>query len=151
CRGMWQQSKKGSDIVEWAENKFGEKPIHMYPVITLFSSLMVDAVVRKAYLNSIIDAANLYDEDFWEKPQWVNIADLESLSQIAEDGKLDIEALLSEKNTKSVNNRFDMFLSSKKSRIIHMRVHDEMLELLDQSCLYFFDRKLKRENRKVGL
>lgn len=147
-RGMWQQSKKGSDIITWATSKFGEKPIHMYPVITLLSSLVVDAIVRKAYLNPIIAEAKLYAEDFWEKPQWINIADLESLSQIAEDGKLDIEALFSEKASNSVNDRFDMFLSSKKLRILNSRVHSEMLELLDQSCVYFFGKKLKRRNEK---
>ncbi|CAB1061694.1 hypothetical protein D1BOALGB6SA_6469 [Olavius sp. associated proteobacterium Delta 1] len=148
-RGMWQQSKKGSDIIAWATSKFGDKPIHMYPVITLLSSLVVDAIVRKAYLNPLIDDAKLYVEDFWEKPQWINIADLESLSQIAEDGKLDIEALLSEKDSNSVNDRFDMFLSSKKLRIINIRVHSEMLELLDQSSLYFFGKKLKRRSEKA--
>lgn len=121
----------------------------MYPVITLLSSLVVDAIVRKAYLNPIIDKAKLYAEDFWEKPQWINIADLESLSQVAEDGKLDIEALLSEKASNSVNDRFDMFLSSKRSRILNLRVHSAMLELLDQSCVYFFGKKLKRRNEKA--
>lgn len=148
-RGMWQQSKKGQDIISWANNKFGGKPIHIYPIITLLSSLVIDAIVRKAYLNPIIDKANLYAEDFWEKPQWINIADLESLAQLAEDGKLDIEALLAEKAANSVNDRFDMFLSSKKLRIFNIRVHAEMMELLDQSCLYFFGKKLKRKNEKA--
>jgi hypothetical protein len=147
-RGMWQQSKKGSDMIAWANNKFGEKPINIYPVITLLSSLVIDAIIRKAYLNPIIDKANLYAEDFWEKPQWINIADLESLAQIAEDGKLDIEALFSEKAANSANGRFDMFLSSKKLRIVNVRVHAEMMELLDQSTIYFFGKKLKRRNNK---
>ena len=143
-RGMWQQTKKGSDIIEWATNKFGEKPTRLYPVITLLSSLVVDNIIRKAYLNPLIDKARLYSEDFWEKPQWINIADLESLSQIAEDGKLDLEAIFSEKASRLVNERFDMFLYSKKLRIPNNRLHSETMELLDQSCLYFFGKKLKR-------
>lgn len=150
-RGMWQQSKKGSDIIAWANNKFGEQPIHVYPVITLLSSLVIDAIVRKAYLNPLIERANLYAEDFWEEPQWINIADLESLAQIAEDGKLDIEALFAEKAAHSVNDRFDMFLSSKKLRIVNLRVHAEMMELLDQSSIYFFGKKLKRRNNKKNI
>ncbi len=150
-RGMWQQSKKGPDIIAWASNNLGEKPTRIYPVITLLSSLVIDAIVRKAYLNPIIDKANLYAEDFWEKPQWINIADLESLAQIAEDGKLDIEALLSEKAANSVNDRFDMFLSSKKLRVINIRMHAEMMNLIDQSCIYFFDNRLKRKNNKKSI
>lgn len=147
-RGMWQQSKKGSDIIAWANNNFGEKLIYIYPVITLLSSLVIDAVVRKAYLNPLIEKANLYAEDFWKEPQWLNIADLESLAQIAEDGKLDIEALLAEKVTQAVNGRFDIFLSSKKLRIINLRLHAKMMELLDQTSNYFFDKKLKSRNNK---
>ena len=145
-RGMWQQSKKGPDIIVWATNNFGDKPIRVYPVITLLSSLVVDTVVRKAYLNPLIDKAKLYSEDFWEKPQWINIADLESLSQIAEDGKLDMEAIFSEKASNSANDRFDMFLYSKKLRVLNTKVHSEMIELLDQSCIYFFGKNLKRRN-----
>ena len=145
---MWQQSKKGSDIIAWANNKFGEEPINIYPVLTLLSSLVIDAIIRKAYLNPIIEKANLYAEDFWEKPQWINIADLESLAQIAEDGKLDIEALFYEKATNSVNDRFDMFLSLKKLRVVNVMVPAEMMELLDQSSIYFFGKKLNRRTNK---
>ena len=143
---MWQQSKKGLEIILWAEKKFGDKPNRLYPVIILLSSLVVDTIVRKAYLNPLIDKAKLYAEDFWEKPQWINIAELESLAQLAEDGKLDMEAILSEKASNSINGRFDMFLYSKKLRILNIKVHSEMIEMLDQSCMYFFGKKLKRKN-----
>jgi len=147
-RGMWQQSKKGLEIILWAEKEFGDKPNRLYPVITLLSSLVVDTIVRKAYLNPLIDKAKLYAEDFWEKPQWINVADLESLAQIAEDGKLDIEAIFSEKASNSINDRFDMFLYSKKLRVLNIRVHSEMIEMLDQSYMYFFGKKLKRRDLK---
>lgn len=149
-RGMWQHSKNGSNIITWAENKFGETPIRVYPVITLLSSLMVDAIVRNVYLNDLILEANLYADDFWEKPQWINIADLESLAQIAEHGNLDIEALLAEKTSNSINDRFDIFLNSKKLRIFNNRVHAEMLELLSYSYFHFFGKKFKRRSSKIA-
>lgn len=147
-RGMWQQSKKGFEIISWAEKEFGDKPNRLYPVITLLSSLVVDTIVRKAYLNPLIDKAKLYAEDFWEKPQWINIADLESLAQIAEDGKLDMEAVFSEKAYSSTNDRFDMFLFSKKLRVLNIRLRSEMIAMLDQSCMYFFDKKSRRRDLK---
>ena len=148
-RAMWQQSKKGLSIVEWAENKFGERPNHLFPIITLFSSLLVDAIVRKAYLNPLIQKADLYADYFWEQPQWINIADLESLTQMAMNGELDLETLLSEKASESVNDRFDIFLSAKKSRFIYDKVHSEAIELLDNSAEYFFDKKFKRKQSQV--
>ncbi len=148
-RGMWQQSKKGFEIISWAEKEFGDKPNRLYPIITLLSSLVVDTIVRKAYLNPLIDKAKLYAEDFWEKPQWINIADLESLAQIAEDGKLDMEAVFSEKASNSTNDRFDMFLCSKKLRVLNIRLRSEMIAMLDQSCMYFFDKELRRRDLKT--
>ncbi len=142
-RGMWQQSKKGLSIVEWAENKFGNRPIRLFPVITLLSSLMVDTILRKAYLNPLIQKANLYADDFWEQPQWLNIADLESLTHMAKNGELDIETLFTEKASKSVNDRFDIFLSAKKTRYLYDKLYREAMELLDNSAEYFFDKKLK--------
>lgn len=111
-RGMWQQTKAGLSLVSWAEKEYGERPIRVFPIITLLSSLIVDTIVRKAYLIPLIQKAGLYADDFWETPQWINIADLESLAQMAEKGKLDIEALLHEKASKSVDKRFDVFLGS---------------------------------------
>lgn len=141
-RGMWQQSKKGSDIIKWANNKFGEKPIYIYPVITLLSSLVIDIIIRKAYLNPLINKTKLYIEAFWQRPQWINIADLESLAQIAKDGKLDFEDLLSEKVENAVDGRFDMFLSSKKLKTINIRLHAEVIEILNKSCIYFYGEKI---------
>ena len=147
-RGMWQQTKKGPDITVWATDKYKEKPIRVYPIITLLSSLVVDTIIRKAYLNPLIDRAKLYSENFWEKPQWMNIADLESLAQIAEDGNLDMENILFEKSSNAVNVRFDIFLYSKKLRVPNMNLHYEMMEILDQSCFYFFGKNLKRRKCK---
>jgi len=144
-RGMWQQSKKGLSIIEWAETKFGERPTHLFPVITLLSSFRVDAILRKAYLNPLIQKANLYADDFWEQPQWISIADLESLTQMAKNGELDIETLFSEKASISVNDRFDIFLSAKKSRYLYDELYSEAMELLDNSAEYFFGKKLKRK------
>lgn len=147
-RGMWQQSKAGPKIITWAEKEFGEKPLRLFPLITNSSPLIVDTVVRKAYLNDLIQQAGLYGEDYWENVQWINVSDFESLAQLAEDGQLDLESLLQEKAAKYSDKQFDLFLHDvKESRFIHNRLLDEALTLLKNAAANFFGRGLK-ENEK---
>jgi hypothetical protein len=139
-RGMWQQSKAGQNLLLWAEEHFGEKPVRLFPVITLYSSLVVDTAVRKIYLMPLIETAKLYKEDFWVRPQWINVRDLESLAAMAEAGKLDFEELLHEKTTKYDDMRFDVFLYSHlKFRHIDSRLFDEADSILKSAAIAFFE------------
>lgn len=138
-RGMWQQSKAGQNLLLWAEEHFGKKPVRLFPVITLYSSLVVDTAVRKIYLMPLIEMAKLYKEEFWVKPQWINVRDLESLAAMAEAGKLDFEELLHEKTTEYDDRRFDVFLySHQKFRHIDPRLSDEADSILKSAAITFF-------------
>lgn len=144
-RGMWQQSKVGSKMIEWAENEIGTPPTRLFPVITTLSSLFVDSVVRRAYLNPLIERAGLYAQEYWEKPQWLNVSDLESLAQLSDDGNLNLELLLQNKASESVDKRFDIFLYENEARYFDSRLHDKALSSLDSAALTFFKKRLTPE------
>ena len=145
--GMWQQSKAGRKLLSWAENEFGAQPTRVFPVITLFSSLVVDTTVRKTYLDLLIQQAELYKDDFWERPQWLNVSDLEFMVAMAEKEELDLESLLNEKTTKFEHRSFDSFLReySKKAQCIDSRLIDEAESLLDKAARLFFEKPLSAE------
>jgi hypothetical protein len=145
-RGMWQQSKAGGKLVSWAEQHIGEKPLRLFPIITLYCSLITDTVVKKAYLTPLIEKACLYSESYWKGPQWLNVSDLESLATMAEDGKLDLEDLLNEKCATFDDRRFDFFLYEKKARYIDKKLVDKGRSILDSAALAFFEKRLARSN-----
>ena len=145
--GMWQQSKTGNKLLSWAEKEFGEKPTRVFPVITLFSSLVVDTTVRKRYLDLLMKQAELYKDDFWERPQWLNVSDLEFMVAMAEKEGLDLESLLNEKTTKFERRRFDSFLYEYSKKVPHIdsKLIDEADSLLDKASTAFFDKPLSAE------
>jgi hypothetical protein len=146
-RGMWQQSKAGQKLVSWAEKELGEQPTRVFPVITLFSSLVVDTKVRKVYLDLLIQKAELYKDDFWERPQWLNVGDLEFMATMAEEEGLDLESLFNEKTTKFEHKRFDFFLDeySNKKQYIDNRLIDEAESILGKASRLFFEKPLPAE------
>lgn len=109
-RGLWQQAKAGKSLISWAEEKFQVRPKIIIPIITNLAHLRVDEVTRGIYLNPLIEKTKMYSYDFWSKPQWIYIGDLEKLAAIAEEGILDIEKLLTEKNSVYPDMQFDVFL-----------------------------------------
>ncbi|MBW1796735.1 MAG: hypothetical protein JRJ38_20360 [Deltaproteobacteria bacterium] len=146
-RGMWQQSKAGQKLVDYAQNHLAEKPDRLFPILTMYCSLVVDTVVRKAYLNPLMQVAPLYQEEFWRPPQWINVGDLESLAAMSEAGKLDFETLLNEKVAKFNDSRFDFFLyQHKKARYIDTKLVDEGKSILDSAALAFFEKKLSSQD-----
>jgi hypothetical protein len=138
--GMWQQSKTGNKLLSWAEKEFGEQPTCVFPVITLFSSLVVDTTIRKMYLDLLTQKAELYKDDFWESPQWLNVNDLEFMVAMAEKEGLDLESLLNEKSTKFEHRRFDSFLYEYSKQVPHIdnRLIDEVESLLNKAARLFF-------------
>jgi hypothetical protein len=109
-RGMWQQSIAGQTLPAWAEQEMGIQPIRVFPLITHLADLHMNQVARVAYLNQLIQQVKLYHESFWERPQWLHISDLEGLASLAEQGNLNLEVLLHEKNTRWADKQFDIFL-----------------------------------------
>jgi hypothetical protein len=109
-RGMWQQSIAGQSLSDWAEREIGIKPQRIFSIITYLTDLRIDKVTWRAYLNPLMVQAHLYQQSFWERPQWLHISDLEALAALAERGKLDLEAVLHEKSTRWEDKQFDIFL-----------------------------------------
>jgi len=140
-RGMWQQSNSGQKLLSWAEEHFGEKPVRLFPVITLYSSLIVDEAVRKIYLMPLIEKAKLYDGQCWEWPQWMNVRDLEAMAAMAEAGEFDFDLLLREKTNNYADMRFDVFLYNQKARCIDQKLLNEANSILESAAITFFGEK----------
>jgi hypothetical protein len=131
-RAMWQQSIAGSSLVRWAHREFGRRPTKLTPLITHLSELRVDDVCRRGYLTPLIEHAGLYAGDVWlGNPQWLHVSDLEMLAALADEGRLDLQALLKEKVQRSPDQRFDIFLFQRfEGDVVDRRLRDEVLSML---------------------
>jgi hypothetical protein len=90
-----------------------------------------------------IEKARLYQKDFWEKPQWLQISDLEALASLAEQGLLDLAALFEEKNLRFANQRFDYFLFNRYGRrVIDKKLVREAESLIRLTGLDFWKEDL---------
>jgi hypothetical protein len=129
---MWQQSIAGSSLVRWAHREFGRRPTKLTPLITHLSELRVDDVCCRGYLTPLIEHAGLYAGDVWlGNPQWLHVSDLEMLAALADEGRLDLQALLNEKVQRAPDQRFDIFLFQRfEGNIVDRRLRDEVLSML---------------------
>ncbi len=134
-RGLWQQAKKGKVLISWAEDKFRIRPQIIVPIITNLAHLRIDEITRGIYLNPLIEKSKIYSEDFWSKPQWIHISDLEKLAAIAEEGVLDIENLLIYKNLKYPDMQFDEYLCKnfRNKNYIFRKLFDTATKFLNDS------------------
>jgi hypothetical protein len=138
-RPMWQQSIAGPRLMEWAA-KHGGHPQRVFPIITNFWNLRADEVVRRGYLEPLIQSTGLYREVGWERPQWLNISDLEALAALGEYGKLDLQAILEEKNAQYPHQRFDIYLYDRfpLPALIDRELHRVALALLKTTGARFW-------------
>lgn len=109
-KAMWQQSSSGKYLPEWIKKKYGNCPRNIFPVITHLEDIRVDQITRKLYLNPLIEAANLYADQFWEEPQWLHVSDLEALATMAEVDSLNLETIFHYKKNMAPDMSFDVFL-----------------------------------------
>ncbi len=139
-KGMWQQNLHGEELIRWAHNTTGNRPSVVWPVLTHLCNILVDDAVYPLYMDPLMGAAQLYQDTFWQKPQWLSIDDLEALATLAEQGVLNLEALLSEKSAKSRHQRFDVFLHERfsRKRTIDRVLMDEMVTLLKKAGVTFW-------------
>lgn len=141
-RGMWQQSLAGHNLLVWSRKETGVQPKIIYPIITFLHTFRVDRLLRLAYLEPLIESAQLYNDIFWESPQWLHVSDLEWLVALAKQGDLDIIALLQEKKLKSHNERFDIFLHSLGPRLIDKNLAEKAIELMGNAMESFWPHNL---------
>ncbi|MDP1993443.1 MAG: hypothetical protein Q8K00_20705 [Syntrophales bacterium] len=147
-RGMWQQCIHGVDLVSWAEGKNGERPSVLWPIITTLTNLQIDNVVYLVYITPLIEAAQLYKDNYWQKPQWIQIADLEALASLSEKGKLNLSALLQKKSQLHKNKRFDVFLYEQfdGKDTIDKNLLDKFGKLCEDAMVTFFEELLEPIN-----
>jgi len=139
-RGMWQQNLHGQELVAWAEGKTGNRPDAVFPIITYLCNVLIDEVVFSVYLDPLMETARLYTDDFWQKPQWLNIDDLEALAALSEQSSVNISELLDEQATKYKNERFDLFLYERFGGeiTIDRNLMDEAIRLLKNTKVTFW-------------
>ena len=140
-RGMWQQSLHGPELVRWAEGYAGNSPATVWPIITHLCNIRVDETVYPLYIEPLVNAAPLYQDGFWQKPQWLHIEDLEALATLSEQGFLDLATLLSQKAAKYKHARFDVALYElfRGKKAIDAALMDEVQALLKEAGVTFWE------------
>ncbi|MDD5008305.1 MAG: hypothetical protein PHU49_12845 [Syntrophorhabdaceae bacterium] len=146
-RGMWQQNLHGQELVAWAEGKTGNRSDVVFPIITYLCDVLIDEVVFSVYLDPLMETTKLYTNDFWQKPQWLHIDDLEALAALSEQGSINISELLNEKITKFKNERFDLFLYERfgKKITIDRNLMGEATRLLKDTKVTFWEDIVETE------
>jgi hypothetical protein len=139
-KGMWQQSLHGQELLRWAEEEAGESPSVIWPILTHLCNILLDDVVYRLYIDPLMEAAHLYQDSFWQKPQWLSIDDLEALAALSEQGSLDFANLLSQKSAELKYERFDVFLHQRfpGMRTVDKVLMDEMVGLLRDVGITFW-------------
>ena len=147
-RGIWQQCMHGADLVSWAEGKNGERPSVLWPIITSLSNIQIDNVAYLLYITPLIEVAQLYKDNYWQKPQWLHVADLEALASLSEKGKLNLAALLQQKSKLREDKRFDVFLYEQFSGkdTIDKNLLDKFGKLCEDTMVTFFEEVLQPIN-----
>ncbi len=109
----------------------------VYPLSSHLADLHVDKYVYGVFLEPLISRNNFYLEDFWQPPQWLHIADLELLANLAAEGSLDFEALLEEKNQSFKRMGFDEYLANiinaRERKLPDHRTHDRLHEAIRET------------------
>jgi hypothetical protein len=142
---MWQQSIHGSSLLDWAQKQMGARPKRVFPIITHLAELRVDKLSRRGYLEPLIKHGQLYQDQFWEQPQWLHVSDLEGLASVAEQGLLDLEVLLLEKNNQYRDERFDVFLLRRfGDKLVDRMLHEKGHALLQSAGISFWPESIKQ-------
>jgi len=143
-RPIWQLSLVKKKLLEWIEEKLGLVPQRIYSIITYYPFVKIDKVCMEAYLYPLIENTNLFNEEIFEYPQWLNISDLEAIEELAKNSKLDIELLLSEKEKlENRTKRFDTYLSEKfpAKDLENQHLINKINEILKETGKDFFPSK----------
>lgn len=148
-RGMWQQSGSGCKIVEWLHRETGALPSAVFPILVNLYEPRMDAIVRQAYVEPLILSAGLYRDDFWRRPQWLHISDLESITRIVSDKTADLLSLLRAKQNKAPVDRFDTFLQKEYGTVPHDdRLEARAKKLLKSAAKWFFPNEGDNSSEK---
>lgn len=115
--GIWQQNVHIDKVKNFVEKNGNNKLKKIFPVITYSANFLIDKYCYEGYLKKIIQKLGLYNQPACCMPQWLYIDDIETLVGLAEDNKVDLEKIFSEKALKENQSiRFDVFLSEKYQR-----------------------------------
>jgi len=149
-RAMIQQTMNAKNLREWDTKQNGTYPKRIFPIICYLAHVFVDEVIRKEYMSPLIKKSRLYNHDFLEYPQWVDIRSIEFLAAASETGSLSLAALLVEKNKpENKDTRFDVFLHKKGLDDIESRLRDTINLLMINAGSSFFGKDLSSLIRDI--
>jgi hypothetical protein len=143
-RPIWQICLVKKKLIDWIKEKIGSVPQKVYSIITYYPYIKIDKLCIKGYLYPLIEKMNLFNEEIFEHPQWLHISDLEALEELAQNSKLDLELLLSEKtNLENRTKRFDTFLFEKfpSQNLQNKYLISKIKEILKETGKDFFPSK----------
>lgn len=96
-RVMVQQTRSASRLSDYVENTLGRKIDKVFPLNSHLANIHIDETIFRGYIEPLLQQTDLYVEDFWQSPQWINIEDLELLANLANEEQLDLCQLLEDK------------------------------------------------------
>lgn len=106
-RVMVQQTRSSSRLFDYVENTLGRRIEKVFPLNSHLANIHIDETISRGYIEPLLQQTDLYVEDYWEFPQWINIEDLEVLANLANEGQLDFYQLLEDKG--QGNNKYLSF------------------------------------------
>lgn len=140
---IWQFSGSGAATEAYLEKRYKRVPISVRPLVVTLEPFRIEEWLRRGYLDPLAHARPRRDATRarWTPPEWLHIGELEALAQLADEGALDLEELLSRKSNVSFE-RMDVFLSNQQTGHKGLPIDRELLgraeSLLKQAHLRYF-------------
>jgi hypothetical protein len=150
-RGLWQLSTSSEDLIAWIEKKAGKKIDTVWPVISHQAAVNVDSITRFSFLNPLLNSVCVFPDARWRSPQWLRVSDLEALAHCAQEGQLEMAALLEKKDRQARDASFSHFLYQEYSGFPMDPVLDEVgNELMRKAANRFWPTESKKREKFGG-
>ena len=145
--GLWQMGVNHELLIAWTEETTGTAIDSVWPVITHQAELQVDTLVRRVFLNPLLKKAMPFSDSRWHGPQWIQLASLEALAHVSEEGQLNLLELFDGKEKRSVDAAFDRYISELYGGFpLDPTVDDKGRELMERAARRFWPEKSKERS-----
>ncbi len=145
--GLWQMGINREKLDSLFEDATESTIDSVWPIITHQAELQVDTLVRRVFLNPLVKKAMPFPDSRWHGPQWIQLASLEALSQVSEEGKLNLLELFEGKESRSVDAAFDRYLSELYGGFpLDPTLDEQGRELMERAARRFWPEKSKERD-----
>jgi hypothetical protein len=139
--GIWQLAGTANAVSSALCARFGVAPRRVLPTISTLQPFQIDHWVRVAYLDLLPSEAGVTFPSTWSKLDWIDVAGLEALAQLGDDGRLDLLDIL-EGRTRS-SQRFVEYLADRFDGVPpDTKLFPIAPELMQEAEQHYFERDL---------